>query len=170
MPQHFIVSFIGNDRTGLVEQVAECIRRHEGNWLQSQLSYLEGKFAGLILIDLPPEHAQNLETDLTQLPSGKASVRVTPVSGAETTTSASHRLDVLGPDRAGIIKEVSHALSEANINIVAMETRVENAPFTGEPMFKAQLEVNVPVNVDVGILHARLEEIAEAMTLEIDLH
>ena len=51
-----------------------------------------------------------------------------------------------------------------------METRVENAPFTGEPMFKAQLEVNVPVNVDVGILHARLEEIAEAMTLEIDLH
>ena len=74
MPQHFIVSFIGNDRTGLVEQVAECIRRHEGNWLQSQLSYLEGKFAGLILIALPPEHAQRLETDLTQLPSGKASL------------------------------------------------------------------------------------------------
>jgi glycine cleavage system regulatory protein len=85
-------------------------------------------------------------------------------------TSASHRLEVLGPDRAGIIKEVSHALSEENINIVAMETRVENAPFTGEPMFKATLEVNVPANVDVAMLHARLEEIAEAMTLEIDLH
>ena len=170
MPQHFIVSFIGNDRTGLVEQVAECIRVHGGNWLQSQLSYLEGKFAGLILIALPPENAQNLETGLTQLPSGKASVRVTPVANSETVTSASHRLEVLGPDRAGIIKEVSHALSEENINIVSMETRVENAPFTGEPMFKATLEVNVPANVDVAMLHARLEEIAEAMTLEIDLH
>jgi len=37
-------------------------------------------------------------------------------------------------------------------------------------MFKATLEVNVPANVDVAMLHARLEEIAEAMTLEIDLH
>jgi len=170
MPQHFIVSFIGNDRTGLVEEVAETIRGHGGNWLESQLSHLEGKFAGLILIDLPSAEASALEHGLTNLPSGRASVRVTSVVGNALASSANQSLELMGPDRQGIVKEISRALSDVDINIVAMDSSVENAAFTGEPMFKAKLEVSIPSGVDLAQLQDRLDSIADAMMLEIDLH
>ena len=170
MPQHFIVSFIGNDRTGLVEEVAETIRRHQGNWLKSQLSQLEGKFAGLILIDLPVEEASALEQELTNLPSGRASVRVTSVLSDAPTASANQLLELMGPDRQGIVKEISKALSDVDISIVSMDSAVENAAFTGEPMFKANLEVSVPSGADLALLRDRLDSISDDMMLEIDLH
>ena len=170
MPQHFIVSFIGNDRTGLVEEVAETIRRHEGNWLKSQLSQLEGKFAGLILIDLPAEEAPELEQELTNLPSGRASVRVTSVLSDAATAPANQLLELMGPDRQGIVKEISQALADVDINIVSMDSAVENAAFTGEPMFKAKLEVSVPSGADLALLRDRLDAISDEMMLEIDLH
>ena len=170
MPQHFIVSFIGNDRTGLVEEVAETIRRHQGNWLKSLLSQLEGKFAGLILIDLPFEEASALEHELTNLPSGRASVRVTSVLSDAPTAPANQLLELMGPDRQGIVKEISKALSDVDISIVSMDSAVENAAFTGEPMFKAKLEVSVPAGADLALLRDRLDSISEEMMLEIDLH
>ena len=53
----YIVSFIGDDRPGLVEEIANAVKDCEGNWQESRLSQLGGKFAGLILITLPGEFA-----------------------------------------------------------------------------------------------------------------
>ena len=48
METSYVITFIGDDRPGLVEQVASVIENNRGNWHESRLSQLGGKFAGLV--------------------------------------------------------------------------------------------------------------------------
>jgi glycine cleavage system regulatory protein len=79
-------------------------------------------------------------------------------------------LSILGPDRPGIVKEVSRALAEAGINVLELESRVENAAFTGEAMFRAEIHAQTPDNQPIRAIENQLDTIAEAMTLDIDIN
>ena len=78
MQTSYIVTFIGDDRPGLVEQLSSVIEKNQGNWRESRLSQLGGKFAGLILVSLPVDGGPSLEADLSDLAASGISVRVTP--------------------------------------------------------------------------------------------
>ena len=170
MDTSYIVTFIGDDRPGLVEELSTVIENNRGNWHESRLSQLGGKFAGLILVSLPSTSGDELESQLKALPSSGLSVRVTPT--AETPPAAGGRsitLSVLGPDRLGIVKEISHALAERQINVVEMDSQVESAAMSGEALFRARIDAHIPGDTDLADLIDRLEDIANNMTLDIDL-
>jgi glycine cleavage system regulatory protein len=166
----YIITFIGDDRPGLVEALSGAIESNRGNWHESRLSQLGGKFAGLILVSLPGDGGASLERDLKALSSSGLSVRVTPTN--ETTmpgTGKAVTLTVLGPDRLGIVKEISHALAQRNINVVEMDSHVDSAAMSGEALFRARIDALVPEDTDMDGLHDSLDEIANHMTLDIDL-
>lgn len=169
MQNRYVITFIGDDRRGIVEQLADVIQRHNGNWLDSKLSQLEGKFAGLILIEIADDRSTALEQALRDLPGGDLSVRVTEAGKAESHTGAALTLTLTGPDRPGIVREISRALATAGINVSKMESHVEGAAFTGEPMFHAILNAKAPETLSVDALQDSLDRIADEMTLEIDL-
>src|SRR5262249_2695791 len=52
-----VLTLIGADRPGLVEAVAGIIAAHGGNWLESRMTHLAGKFAGILRAELPPDRA-----------------------------------------------------------------------------------------------------------------
>ncbi len=170
METYYILTFIGDDRPGLVEQLSSVIESNRGNWHESRLSQLGGKFAGLVLISLPDQTGTQLEADLKALTSGGLSVRVTPTSNAASIHDGRDiTLTVIGPDRPGIVREISRALAEQNINVVEMDSQVDSAPMSAEMMFKARIDATVPQSTDLEALTDTLEEIANHMTLEIDL-
>jgi glycine cleavage system regulatory protein len=53
MSVSLVLTVIGDDRPGLVEQLATAISQHQGNWLQSSMSNLSGKFAGIVCVSVP---------------------------------------------------------------------------------------------------------------------
>jgi len=166
----YIVTFIGDDRPGLVEQLSSVIESNRGNWHESRLSQLGGKFTGLILVSLPDESGDTLQADLKALSASGLSVRVTPTGVG--TVSAHGRditLSVIGPDRLGIVREISRALAERQINVVEMDSQVGSAPMSAEMIFKARIDAQIPQDTDMDDLSDTLEEIANHMTLEIDL-
>ena len=87
METSYIVTFIGDDRPGLVEAVSGVIEGNKGNWHESRLSQLGGKFAGLVLVSLPSADGSALEQALKGLSAHGLSVRVTPHG-----TGNSHRI------------------------------------------------------------------------------
>lgn len=170
MSHQYVVTFIGDDRTGIVGQLSEAIAKHGGNWLESQLSQLGGKFAGLILVAFDSDAAaEALQSELAAMPGGNWSVRVTAAGARSTGGDANLSLSVVGPDRTGIVREVSSALAQVGINVISMETTVESAAFTGEPMFRATISAHAPDDVESADLEQRLDDVANAMTLDIDL-
>lgn len=166
----YILTFIGDDRPGLVEQLSSVIESNRGNWHESRLSQLGGKFAGLILVSLPEEGGAALEAELKALSSSGLSVRVTPTAElAVAPTGREITLTVIGPDRLGIVREISRALAERSINVVEMDSHVDSAPMSAELIFRARIDAHIPQDTDLEDLHDTLEEIANHMTLEIDL-
>ena len=63
-----VLTVIGDDRPGLVEQLATAISRHHGNWLESSMSNLSGKFAGIVCVSVAEEHLVALQAALAALP------------------------------------------------------------------------------------------------------
>lgn len=170
MENSYIVTFIGDDKPGLVEQLSSVIESNSGNWHESRLSQLGGKFTGLILVSLPENKGAKLEAELKALSASGLSVRVT----AAGSSTASHdrraiTLTLVGPDRLGIIREISRALAERQVNVVELDSHVEGAAMSGEMMFNARIDAHIPVTIDLDDLEDALEEIANLMTLEIDL-
>lgn len=170
MNSSYIVTFIGDDRPGLVEQLSSVIQKNGGNWQESSLSQLGGKFAGLILVSLPADGAPALEADLCALDPGGLSVRITSTGERETPLPGNNiTLTVIGPDRLGIVQEISRALAQRQINVVEMDSSVNSAPMSAEKIFSARINAWIPETTDMDKLRESLTEIADNMTLEIDL-
>ena len=172
MDSSYIITFIGNDRPGLVEQLSRVIETQRGNWLESRLSQLGGKFAGLVLVSLPAENVGALEREMKTLSDAGLSIRLTAAeleSGAPRNARREITLSVMGPDRLGIVREVSRALAERMINVVDMDSGVDSAAMSGEMLFRARIDAQIPVDLDLDDLSDSLDDIAEQMTLEIDI-
>jgi glycine cleavage system regulatory protein len=166
----YIVTFIGDDRPGLVESLSRVIESNRGNWLESRLSQLGGKFAGLVLVKLPDENGAALQADLKALSSTGLSVRVTPAMPLPSSRRGRDiTLRVIGPDRLGIVREISRALAQREVNVVEMDSEVSSAPMSAELIFRARIDAEIPDHVDLDDLEDSLEAIAETMTLEIEL-
>ncbi|MEZ5501919.1 MAG: ACT domain-containing protein [Halioglobus sp.] len=175
MQTSYIVTFIGDDRPGLVERLSLVIERNGGNWQESRLSQLGGKFAGLILVTLPADGGPALEPELAGLAASGISVRVTPTDdvapgpGAASVPGRDITLRVIGPDRRGIVREISHALAQRQINVLEMDSEVISAPMSAELIFRANITAWIPEAANLADLQDELEVIADHMTLEIEL-
>jgi glycine cleavage system regulatory protein len=170
METSYIITFIGDDRPGLVEAVADVVEQNDGNWLESRLSQLGGKFAGLVLVSLPGDSCAALEASLKGLSTHGLSIRVTPTGpGATQSVSRAVTLTVIGPDRLGIVREISSALASHSVNVTAMDSEVNSAPMSGERLFEARIEAQVPASTSVDNLSDTLDDIANQMTLDIVL-
>jgi glycine cleavage system regulatory protein len=167
----FIISFIGDDRPGLVEAVSEVITAHGGNWLESRLSQLSGKFAGLVSVSLPEDSSEALQSALKALDDKGISVRVTPCSEELAHNEHAHliTLTVLGPDRPGIVREIAAALSTRSINVVDMESYVSSAPMSAELLFHARVEAELPDKGKLEDLEDSLDAIANEMDVDIQV-
>ena len=59
---YLILTAIGDDRPGLVEELATAISAHGGNWLESSMAHLSGKFAGIVKVAIPASGVEPLKT------------------------------------------------------------------------------------------------------------
>jgi glycine cleavage system regulatory protein len=170
MPANLVFTFIGADKPGLIGRLAQIVSECGGNWLESRMSELAGQFAGIVEIDAPRERIDELRDALQALAGeGLTVVLGNGDSSRDAATSRRLRLSILGPDRPGIVREVSNALAERQINITEMDTSVISAPMSAELLFEAVAEIQVPRTLDLADLNERLDEIADVLTVEIDL-
>ena len=62
-----VMTFVGDDRPGLVNAMSEAIAAHGGTWLESRSARLAGKFAGILLVGIPDGNVVALEAALAKL-------------------------------------------------------------------------------------------------------
>lgn len=165
-----IVSFIADDKPGIVEKFSKIIENHQGSWLESRLSQLAGKFTGIIEVRTEQSKQQALQQELNALNSDTLAVLL---STAAQTTAHNHerlwQLHILGLDRPGIVQEFSKALAQKLVNIAKMRSWVESAAMSGEPLFKAQAIIEAPDNLSLDDLDEVLEQICQRLDLEHSL-
>ncbi len=171
MARALVLSVIGEDRPGLVEELAQLIDRFEGSWDESRMARLAGHFAGVVQIHLPDEQAAGLIAALPGLAAAglQASVVDSDWSMASVDHRDSFRLELVGQDRPGIIREISRALAALGVSVQDLRTVVESAPMSGERLFRAQAELAPPANVPLEEIRAALEQLADELMVDVTL-
>ena len=168
--QTLVITFISNDRPGLVEQLSSIIHQYQGNWLESKMAQLSGKFTGIIEINLPIEQAFGLTQALQALSGEGISVLIEAVESLEAQREHTPgEVNILGLDRPGIVNEISAALAAQKINVESFHSLVEAAPMSGELLFKADILISLPLHTDTDELDEKLEGISQSLDVEYTL-
>jgi glycine cleavage system regulatory protein len=170
MQSLLVMTVIGQDRPGLVDSVAALVAKHGGNWLESRMSRLGGHFAGILRVEVPSENEPPLVAALKQLQARGLTVVVHPDQPKPHPAAARQSvLEIVGQDRPGIVREISHALASFGVNVEELHTECESAAMSGETMFKAHARLSIPESCDVAQVRQQLERIAADLIVEISL-
>ena len=164
-----ILTIIGEDRPGLVKALSGAIAKHDGNWEQSRMANLAGKFAGILLVDAPEEQISPLQQTLASM--SEHGLQVTVERGADSTEQHHRRLilDLLGQDHPGIMHDIAHALSMHGISIEELETQTRSASMAGGTLFAARATLLAPQAMALAELRAVLEALANELMVDIEL-
>jgi len=168
MQTHLVMTVIGKDRTGLVESLARLVAEHDGNWLESRMCRLGGKFAGILRVQLPAARRMELAEALSKVEDLKIVIHADE-SAATPIQPSFATLEVVGPDRPGIVREITHALAAQGVNLEELATECISAPMSGEPLFQARAKLLLPAGVTVSMLKQSLQRAAGEMGLEFSL-
>ena len=173
---HAILTAIGVDRSGLVDEVSRFILDRGGNIEESRMVNLRGQFAMMMLVAGDESTIGRLRREQSLL--GEASglqveVRPTPDQPRPPIPAAAGSLPLrfvaTAVDRAGIVHSISHLLRELNVNIESLETRLSPAPYTGSPVFEMEAVLSAPRGTPVNQLRQRLGALCDEMNMDWEL-
>jgi glycine cleavage system regulatory protein len=169
MRTSFVLTVIGDDRPGLVEQLSDLVLAAGANWEESRMARLAGKFAGLLRVSVDTERAEALAVKLTTVDAGGLTVVIERSVDAGPRAFRTCALDLVGNDHPGIIRDISRVLAQHRVNIEELETEVTSAPMSGDALFRARARLRVPSTMTVDELRGVLEAIAGDLMVEVTL-
>lgn len=170
MQTSLVMTVIGTDRPGLVGRLSAVIADHGGNWVESRMAHLGGRFAGILRVEVPAENEQDLLAALRALETEGLTVRAQKDEAAP--TRAGQRLaivETVGHDRPGIVRQISQVLAEHGVNVEELTTRCESAAQSGGQLFRATARVQLPDTCPLPQLQKALEQIAADLMIDITL-
>jgi glycine cleavage system regulatory protein len=165
MNSPLLISVSGKDRPGLVKQIANVIKQSGGNWLESRLSHLGGRFAGLILAEFDATQLENARQALIELSHDDLTISVEPTCSS--TVGDVFELQLVGNDKPGIVYEITQGLDSLGANVEYFRSEVNAAPMSGGQLFSATLKVSLPEGVTIDDVKRRLEQLANDLMVDI---
>ncbi|WP_020394340.1 glycine cleavage system protein R [Thiolinea disciformis] len=169
MQTHIILTILGPDRPGLVQDLSAIFTAHQGNWTESRMVHLGGQFAGLLQVSLPSDQLIALQQALDKLQTNGLQVLF-----AESKNSLVHEdsdllhIEVLGLDRPGIIRDITAQLAALKVNIEELFTEQRTAPMSSELLFFASLVLSLPKGVSADQVKKQLEDLSDQLMVDLN--
>ena len=170
MSSFFIISIMTDDRPGIVDTLSGLVKDHSGNWLESRMTHLAGKFAGIVKIQINEANIAALESDLEQLKTKGWIINTEHSNTSSEDATPNAKISIVGNDRPGIVKDVAQALSGLAVNVLELNTQFESAAMSAEPLFKTKARVHIPESVDFDDVRDALEQLSNELMVEINQH
>jgi glycine cleavage system regulatory protein len=164
--KQLVLTLIGKDKAGLVEQLATIVSEHHGNWSASNLSHLAGFFAGILQIEVAAEHTEALTAALQQMP--ELDIHVHHGENTQLDEQKLLKFVITGNDRPGIVRELSSVIKHKGTNIVHFESSKQSAPNWGVPLFTAIATVELPNGLNKDEVINALEAIASDVVVDVE--
>lgn len=168
MRNYLVISALGEDRPGIVDQLSKTVLEGGCNIEDSRMTVLGGEFAVLLLISGPWNSIAKVETGLERV---AADLQLT-VTTKRTEERDSRRhlmpytVDVVALDHPGIVHNLAHFFSSRNINIEDMVTSSYAAAHTGAPMFAVRLIVDIPAEFQIAALRDEFLDFCDELNVD----
>lgn len=167
MQTNLVLTVIGDDKPGLVESLSRVIADNGGNWKESSMSQLAGKFAGILRVSVASEQSDALVAELQKLSDDLRLVIEQANTQESSEPPRTVRLNLVGNDRPGIVREISHALALLSVNVEQLNTECSPAPMSSDLLFRTRATLKVPRDLALDVLQEELERLADDLIVEI---
>lgn len=165
-----VVTVVGRDRPGLVRHLSDCAHGYSVNWADSRMTHFAGQFAGMVHFQVAPEHADAFVEALGKLETHGLQVHVVRTDAPPMPAGKRMlKLELIGPDRPGIVRQLSASLSERGVSIEDLHTEIVNKTEAEHHAFKVHALLVVPHTLPDDTLRAMLESLASELMLDINL-
>lgn len=139
-----VIATIGEDRPGLVNELAQIVLETGLNIEDSRMSVLGGEFAVLMSVAGAESALQQLEQQLaTDTRNTGLAYLFRRTSERSAAANSIFQVTVEAVDHPGIVHGIASFFSERGINIRELETQTTPAAHTGAPVFNVQMEIEV---------------------------
>lgn len=176
MPKEYIVSAVGGNRPGVVAELTKHIYLSGINIENSCMTLLADHFTLMLHIVIEEDATKiQLEDKLraleqeTEIATRIFSVPPSDKREAPKETKPRYALRVRGEDRAGIIHKTSQFMAQRGVNILQMDTRVEEDPHREIQLFRMYTLIEIPEEVDNETFRHELEALANELQESITL-
>lgn len=160
-----VLTIIGRDRAGVVAELADVVRFHEANWKRSELAEISGTFAGVIVVDVDDDLADELLADLAILRQRGLHITAEQIDAPVEAPDGQHvRLRFTGDDRPGVVHEISSVISGFGISIARLGTEVDTSGDVDQFHITAQMVVPEAVDLDAAL------EAVTTLAEQLDIH
>lgn len=168
MSQLIVISAVGTDRTGVVQDITKVILACGGNIEESRMTTLGAEFAVLMLVSGNWHTLSRLERGLEKLSKDDNltfAIRKTGEHPARDDLMP-YVVDVISLDQQGIVFGLANFFASRNVEIADVATRSYAAAHTGSLMFSVQMTVNVPASVNLADLRDDFADMCDRMNLD----
>jgi glycine cleavage system transcriptional repressor len=168
--RHLVITAVGPDRVGLVEQISQFLLKEGCNIEDSKMAVFCGEFTIILLVSGAPEGLERVENSLNDLTSqtGLVCFGKRPAMRAPVASALPCRLLASCLDHPGVVHQLSSALSRLGVNIESLETKTEESAMSGTPIFGLDARLSVPAQVNLHALRQELDEIGKRENIDIE--
>jgi len=171
MTTKLVISALGADRPGIVDELSNIIYNHSLNIEDSRMTVLGGEFAVLLLVSGEQSAINALQTqanDIEQALQMRLLIKVTTEPGSAD-NAIPYAVEVAALDHPGIVNNIASFFSERDINIVNLQTESYSAPHTGSPMFALHMTVGISADTNIAKLRDAFMQVCDELNLDAEL-
>ena len=171
MIKNLVISALGNDKPGIVNELSKAILDQGGNISESRMTVLGGEFAMMLLVSGSQECIDNI---ISKLEATGEKLNLTLIAKETQAQEADqkrlpYQVTVVSMDHPGIVHNISDFLSSRNLNIEEIETKTYPAAHTGTPMFSLEMIISVPADSSVRTLRDEFVTFCDDLNLDASL-
>ena len=171
MNKSLVISALGDDKPGIVNELSKTILNQGGNISDSRMTVLGGEFAMMLLVSGSQECIDNI---ISKLEETGENLNLTLIAKETQTLDSNQKrlpylINVVSMDNPGIVHNISDFLSSRNLNIEEIETKTYPAAHTGTTMFSLDMVISVPANSSVKTLRDEFITFCDDLNLDASL-
>ena len=165
---YLVISALGEDHPGIVNQLSKAVLEHGCNIEDSRMSVLGGDFAAILLVEGKWNALAKVENALPELERQLAMTIISKRTGERSTGGnlLPYAVDVISMDHPGIVNNLAGFFSDRSINIEDMGTTTYAAAHTGTPMFTVHRTVGIPADMHIALLRDEFMEYCDGLNLD----
>jgi len=170
MNQSLVITAIGEDRPGIVNELTEVLLNASLNVEDSRMSVLGGEFVVMLLVTGSEASIEVIKQQKDTLANSlNLNLLIKPTTRRHSNDRhLSYNINVEGMDNPGIVHKLARYLSQHSINIVNMQTTSDHAPHTGTPMFSVNMQVDIPAELNTEQLENDFAALCDELSMDVE--
>ncbi len=161
MTTKLIVSVVGPEQSGFMNQLTVKTRALGGTWLASKLTHLDGQMAGLLKLEIAEDKVEDFKLMMNEF--NLVTTNYNSVSENADDQKKPVKLTLEGEDRSGLTSDITHLLNNNDVTVEHFESQRFPVVGLSTGVFEATLNLKLPKTLTLETLKKDIEALSDRM-------